>query len=142
MTKATMAGAPLIPVPWGEVFDKIAILTLKAERLSAPAARAHAQQELAFLQQVAQAAPGPVPELQADLLAVNTRLWQIEDALRQHEAIGDFGPEFIKLARAVYHENDERARIKRTINQQLNSPLVEEKQYAQYDRVLRNADAP
>ena len=37
--------------------------------------------------------------------------------------------EFIDLARAVYVSNDERAAIKKRINMQLGSRLVEEKSY-------------
>jgi hypothetical protein len=63
---------------------------------------------------------------------VNRRLWDIEDAIRRKEAAGSFDAQFIELARAVYHSNDERAGIKRQINQLLRSGIVEEKQYAAY----------
>ena len=43
-----------------------------------------------------------------------------------------FDAEFIRLARAVYVENHERAAIKRRINLQLGSAIVEEKSYAKY----------
>ena len=39
---------------------------------------------------------------------------------------------FIELARAVYAVNDERAALKRRINQKLSSDLVEEKSYTDY----------
>jgi hypothetical protein len=129
-----MTLAPTIPVSWGELLDKIAILTIKASRLSAPEARANVRHELDLLQRAARAAPQALPEHQAGLLAVNTRLWHIEDSIRRHEAAADFGPAFVALARAIYRENDERARIKRDINRRLGSPLVEEKQYTAYDR--------
>jgi hypothetical protein len=73
-----------------------------------------------------------VAELEAALLAVNMRLWRIEDLIREKEAAADFGPEFVALARSVYRENDERGRIKAAINRALGSVLVEEKQYAEY----------
>ena len=38
----------------------------------------------------------------------------------------------IELARAVYHRNDERAALKRQINDRLGSRLVEEKSYNAY----------
>jgi predicted transcriptional regulator len=38
------------------------------------------------------------------------------------------------LARAIYHTNDERSRIKRAINELLGSGIVEEKQYADYPK--------
>jgi len=44
----------------------------------------------------------------------------------------DILDEFIDLARAVYVSNDERAAIKKRINLQLGSRLVEEKSYKPY----------
>ncbi|MEA2745301.1 MAG: hypothetical protein QOG25_3672 [Acetobacteraceae bacterium] len=123
--------SPLIPVSWGELLDKIAILEIKAQRLVAADARGNAAAELELLRRAATDAPA-MPELRAALLAVNTRLWRIEDLIREKEAAGDFGPGFIDLARSVYRENDERARIKRALNQKLRSVLVEEKQYLAY----------
>jgi len=123
--------SPLIPVSWGELLDKIAILEIKTLRLRAPDARANAATELSQLRQTAADTAG-VPELMAALRAVNTRLWRIEDLIREKEAAGDFGPGFVALARAVYHENDERGRIKQALNRALRSALVEEKQYSAY----------
>jgi hypothetical protein len=124
--------SPVIPVSWGELLDKIAILEIKAARLRAPDAVANAERELALLRAAAGALPPETAPLRSALLAVNTRLWRIEDAIRAKEAAGDFGPEFIALARAVYRENDERGRIKQALNRLLQSALVEEKQYSAY----------
>jgi hypothetical protein len=66
------------------------------------------------------------------LLEVNERLWVIEDDIRGKERAQAFDAEFIRLARAVYVENDERAAIKRRINVKLGSSIVEEKSYASY----------
>jgi hypothetical protein len=123
--------SPLVPVSWGELLDKIVILEIKCLRLHAPSARDNAARELALLRQSASAVSG-VPELMEALRAVNTRLWRIEDLIREKEAAGDFGPGFIALARAVYHQNDERGRIKQALNQRLGSVLMEEKQYSAY----------
>lgn len=123
---------PMIPVSWGELLDKIAILQIKSRRLRAPEARANAAKELAVLRQAAGSPPPAPRELEAALIAVNTRLWRIEDLVREKEASGDFGPGFVALARAVYHENDERGRIKLALNRALRSSLVEEKQYSAY----------
>ncbi len=122
---------PTIPVSWGELLDKITILRIKTCRLRAPGSQINASTELQLLQRAVNG--GKIaPELEAALLAVNTRLWRIEDLLREKEAAGDFGAAFIALARAVYRENDERARIKRAVNRSLGSALVEEKQYVPY----------
>ena len=123
--------SPTIPVSWGELLDKISILDIKTQRLRAPEAKANATAERAALRQAADVPPGTA-ELQAALLAVNTRLWRIEDLIREKEAAGNFGPAFVALARAVYYENDERGRIKHALNRMLKSTLVEEKQYAAY----------
>ena len=123
--------APTIPISWGELLDKIAILTIKVDRLRNALARTNAEQELAMLRAVAASVRG-VAELDAALLAVNMRLWRIEDLIREKEAAGDFGAAFVALARSVYRENDERGRIKAAINRALGSVLVEEKQYAEY----------
>lgn len=134
--------SPIIPVSWGELLDKIAILEIKTHRLRAPEARASAAHELALLRQaVSGLAVASVPELRAALQAVNTRLWRIEDLIREKEAIGDFGPRFVALARAVYHENDERSRIKQALNRLLRSTVVEEKQYSAYEAVIGLTDA-
>jgi hypothetical protein len=66
------------------------------------------------------------------LLEVNERLWVIEDHIRDKERAKAFDDEFIRLARAVYFENDERALIKRRINLKLGSAIVEEKSYSDY----------
>jgi len=123
--------SPTIPVSLGELLDKIAILEIKTYRLRAPEGRPNAGRELAMLRRLASDLPG-IAELEAALLAVSTRLWRIEDLIREKEAAGDFGPGFVALARAVYRENDERGRIKQAINRVLASAVVEEKQYSAY----------
>jgi hypothetical protein len=126
---------PVVPVSWGELLDKIAILGIKRMRLRAPEAVANAEREIAALTPalaVLEPAPEGLAELRASLAAVNQRLWAIEDRIREQDAAGDFGAEFVALARAVYRENDERGRIKRAINMLLGSGLVEEKQYSAY----------
>ena len=126
---------PVVPVSWGELLDKIAILEIKRVRLRAPKALANAERELAALGPalaVLEPAPTGLAELRAALAAVNQRLWTIEDQIREKEAQGDFGPGFVALARSVYRENDERVRIKQAINVLLGSRLTEEKQYSAY----------
>jgi hypothetical protein len=78
------------------------------------------------------AAGKDIVELRAALKAVNEQLWVIEDDIRLKEKAQDFDAEFIKLARSVYFENDERARIKKNINLALGSAYVEEKSYEDY----------
>ena len=91
--------------------------------------------ELAALQTARCASVAESPALAAlvaALKAVNESLWDIEDRIRDCERAGDFGAAFIALARSVYRTNDERAGLKRRINELLGSELFEEKSYAAY----------
>ena len=123
---------PDAPIAWGELFDKVTILEIKAQRITAPAALANVRRELAALQAIEAAAPGSadLAGLKGELAGVNLALWEIEDAVRACEQAGDFGDRFVELARSVYRENDRRAAIKRRINVLLGSDIVEEKSYA------------
>ena len=72
------------------------------------------------------------PALVEALHRTNAALWEVEDALRDHERRQDFGASFVELARSVYRLNDERASLKKRINLAAGSLLVEEKSYAAY----------
>jgi predicted nucleic acid-binding Zn-ribbon protein len=67
--------------------------------------------------------------LTGHLKTVNERLWQVEDELRLCEKAADFGPRFVQLARSVYQWNDQRAALKRQINELLGAAFLEEKSY-------------
>ncbi len=117
---------------WGELLDKITILEIKRERITRAAARENVLREYRMLQRIGGQVlnrSGIAPLVRA-LKAVNEALWEIEDAIREQEAARQFGADFIRLARAVYQRNDERAAIKREINLKLESDLIEEKSYA------------
>ena len=125
----------LVPVSFGELLDKIAILQIKSERMADPAKLANVRRELSALEKTWMAHPAAghdVVELRAQLKAVNERLWDIEDDIRRKEQAQAFDEEFVRLARRVYFENDERARIKKDINLALGSAYVEEKSYQDY----------
>jgi Family of unknown function (DUF6165) len=124
-----------VPVSFGELLDKIAILQIKSERMNDASKLANVRHELTALEQTWMAHPAAgheIASLRAALKAVNERLWVIEDDIRIKEQRQEFDAEFVRLARAVYFENDERARIKREINRALGSSYVEEKSYQDY----------
>lgn len=122
-------GPITIEVSPGELLDKISILEIKRRRICDPEKRRNIRCELASLQTARRALdlPPNVRRLTRELGAVNTALWKIEDAVRRCERTGDFGADFIRLARSVYRNNDRRARLKRQINESLGSRLMEEK---------------
>jgi hypothetical protein len=63
---------------------------------------------------------------------VNQQLWDAEDAIRDFDRNGNFGSDFVELARSIYRMNDARATAKREINTLLGSRIVEEKGYKPY----------
>jgi hypothetical protein len=124
-----------VPISPGELLDKVTILRIKSQRMSDPAKLQNVRLELAALEETWRASPYSRADVGADIEAlqrVNERLWAIEDDIRDKERAQDFGADFVRLARAVYFENDERAAIKRRINLTLGSSIVEEKSYAEY----------
>lgn len=125
----------LVPTAPGELIDKLTILRLKAEKITDPAKLANVRHELAALQQTADVALPASAELSAlweQLYQINAALWVIEDDIRECESRSDFGPDFIRLARAVYVTNDQRAAVKKQINLHLGSAIIEEKSYNEH----------
>ena len=125
----------LVPVSAGELLDKITILRMKVARIQDAAKLANVKLELSLLEQIWKDSGAAAHDVALDERAlenVNERLWDIEDRIRDKEAHQTFDREFIELARAVYICNDERAAIKKHVNLQLGSRLVEEKSYKQY----------
>jgi Family of unknown function (DUF6165) len=125
----------LVPVSPGELLDKITILRIKVARIQDAAKLANVKLELALLERTWKDSGCATQAVTLDehaLQAVNEQLWDIEDRIRDKEARQTFDRDFIELARSVYVCNDERAAVKKRINQQLGSRLVEEKSYKQY----------
>jgi hypothetical protein len=125
----------LVPISPGELLDKITILRIKVARILDAAKVANVRLELDLLEKTwkdSGCASFDVARDERALQEVNERLWDVEDLIRDKEAKQTFDREFIELARAVYVSNDERAAIKKRINVQLGSRLVEEKSYKSY----------
>jgi hypothetical protein len=125
----------LVPISPGELLDKITILRIKAARIDDAGKLANVKLELALLEQTWRDSGAAAHDVAIDeraLQNVNERLWDIEDLIRDKEARQTFDRDFIELARAVYRCNDERADIKKRINLQLGSRLIEEKSYKPY----------
>lgn len=131
-----MSNTILVPISPGELLDKITILRIKAQRMTDREKVANVRHELELLEQTwresARQSGVDVSAEERELEAVNTRLWVIEDDIREKEGLRAFDARFIELARSVYIENDERAAIKKRINQKLGSKIVEEKSYKDY----------
>ena len=126
----------MVPISVGELIDKIVILEIKSERIKNANQLANIANELGALRAVrlGDVDRARLDALSAELKRVNANLWDVEDSIRECDARGDFGDNFIELARAVYRFNDERARLKKAINVESGSRLVEEKSYKSFQR--------
>lgn len=119
----------------GELMDKITILEIKKVKITDPEKQVIINKELNSLHSTYQASLTHSPELQEQITKlknINLKLWDIEEGKRECERQKDFGDKFIQLARSVYIENDNRAKIKAEINRLTNSTISEVKSYKNY----------
>lgn len=114
-----------IPVSIGEFLDKISILEIKF-LLSDDE---YVIKELNELNKIKSTLTQYTAEYMEQLREVNKKLWKVEDKLRKLEKEQKFDDEFIELSRSVYKLNDERADIKKRINEEMFSEIKEVKLY-------------
>ena len=122
----------LAEISAGELFDKITILEIKRTKISNKEKVNDIEKELSSLNEtVNKYIPNQssISTYIDDLKNINLKLWDIEDGKRAAEKNNEFGEKFIELARNVYKFNDERAKIKLTINTILGSNIKEVKSY-------------
>jgi len=121
-----------IEVSVGEIVDKLSILQIKTGMIKDQEKLANVKKEYDYLSNIV------FDELKIEqsdffnLVVINSKLWEIEDRIRNKERDQEFDEDFIDLARSVYFTNDERAEIKKSINLKYGSYFVEEKSYEKY----------
>ena len=122
------------PISLGELVDKISILMIKKKNISDSIKLEHVVKELEFLQKTLKEyiSEDKINKFIEDLVNINSKLWKIEDDIRECERNKLFDQTFIDLARSVYFTNDQRAKIKNDINKNFGSELVEVKSYEEY----------
>mgnify|MGYP001425387920 CR=1 FL=1 len=123
-----------VPISLGELVDKISILIVKQKNITDENKLNDVKKELKFLQDtlVKYVTNDEISNYLSELIKINSKLWVIEDDIRDCERKKEFDEKFIKLARSVYITNDKRASIKLDINKKFGSELVEVKSYEQY----------
>ena len=124
-----------VPISLGELIDKITILRIKSNKINSNEAQKNIRLELEKLEHILNtkiSINNNLKNFEIKLSKINQTLWDIEDQLREKEREKKFDKKFISLARMVYYKNDERAKIKRMINKNFGSELIEEKSYTQY----------
>ena len=122
------------PISLGELVDKISILTIKQKNITDETKLDHVKKELDFLQKTLMnyVQQEEINNFLENLININSKLWNIEDDIRECERKKLFDQSFIDLARSVYFTNDERAKVKNDINKTFGSELVEVKSYEEY----------
>ena len=129
-----------IPISRGEAIDRLTILKIKLFHIKNNDKLANIRTDHDLLEKAIHKyyPEAPIFPLKVDshifgeLYKVNQELWDVEDKLRVLERAKDFGSEFIELARSVYYLNDKRADVKKRINIEYKSALIEEKSYEAY----------
>lgn len=121
----------LLPCSIGELFDKISILEIKIKYITDPTKKINIQRELMELIEIRKTIKSTNAEdvLYFKLSEINQILWNVENKIRNKENEKNFDLEFIELAKMVYKNNDIRSKIKRQINENLGSYIIEEKFY-------------
>jgi hypothetical protein len=124
----------LVEVSIGEMLDKLTILSIKKNRIPDTEKLIHIEKEHDILEERSKKYldSKEVKDLFDELVEVNSKLWVIEDDLRDLESQKRFDNEFVQKARLVYMTNDLRFKIKNQINQITNSGVQEQKGYKEY----------
>lgn len=122
-----------IEVAHGELVDKVTILAIKLKKIKVQDKLINIRKEYDLLVH-AMAGIGVTEESEPyqSLLLINSTLWAVEDEIRIKEKKQEFDDTFIQLARRVYFENDRRSEVKRRINIDTGSNILEEKAYVNY----------
>ena len=122
------------PISLGELVDKISILMVKQKNIKNNDKLEQVNKELNYLQETLDnyTSKDEIKVFLNSLIDINSKLWIIEDDIRDCERKKQFDQKFIDLARSVYFTNDKRAKIKLDINNKFGSELVEVKSYEEY----------
>ena len=123
-----------IPISLGELIDKISILLIKEKNISDEKKLSKIREELSLLKKTLnhKINDNNIKNYLNKLVEINTKLWKIEDDIRDCERSKKFDKIFIDLARSVYITNDKRSEIKNEINNKFGSTIVEVKSYKKY----------
>ena len=121
-----------VPVSVGELLDKLSIVEIKIKNISDSQKLEYLNKEFNLLKEKADDVKSintqKYDEFYSSLLKTNSKLWEIEDDIRDLENLKNFDEAFVSLARSVYITNDERFEIKTKINNFFGSSIVEQKE--------------
>lgn len=120
-----------VDISKGELIDKITILEIKMDRIKDENKLKNIKNELDILYKLEfdTQYKGPMKD-------VNVKIWDCEELIRKmsmenplYQTDIPIRNQFIQCARNIHIFNDERARIKKLINVETGSEIVEEKSF-------------
>mgnify|MGYP001256223972 FL=1 len=122
------------PISLGELVDKISILHIKNLNIKDDKKLKLIREELDILNTILDEhiKRDDIKKYLNELININSKLWVIEDDIRECERKKIFDQSFIDLARSVYFTNDNRSKIKLDINKKFGSKIIEVKSYEDY----------
>jgi hypothetical protein len=122
------------PVSLGELVDKLSILHIKNINIKDDEKLKLIREELELLNQTLNKhiKKNDIQNYLDSLIEINSKLWVIEDDIRDCERDKKFDQTFIDLARSVYFTNDKRSEVKLEINKKFGSKIIEVKSYEEY----------
>ena len=124
-----------VPTSIGDLIDRLSILEIKKERITDLDKVKYINIELDALKLIIKEENidiKRIKNLYEEISNINLKLWKIEDDIRECERNKDFGNKFIQLARSIYKNNDLRANVKKQINKEFGSKIMEVKSYKEY----------
>ena len=122
----------LAEISAGELIDKITILEIKKAKISDKEKLIDVEKELSSLNHTMNKYipdESKISKYKNNLNIINAELWDLENAKRAAERENLFGEKFVENARKVYKLNDERAKLKLSINNALGSNIKEVKSH-------------
>ena len=119
----------LVEVSIGEVIDKLSILDIKKSKILDPARLECVEREYAALSEAKKhIAEFPNSFWYAQLVVVNTRIWDLTDEVRSFAWSSDT-EKFARLSNTIFDLNQQRFRLKERLNHLCNSEIQEQKGY-------------
>jgi len=122
------------PVSLGELVDKLSILHIKNINIKDNEKLKLIREEFDLLNKTLNdhIKRDDIQKYLDSLIEINSKLWVIEDDIRDCERNKNFDQKFIDLARSVYFTNDKRSEVKLEINKKFGSTIIEVKSYEEY----------
>ena len=123
-----------IEISPGELLDRITILEIKSARIADRAKQANIRAELERMCRIRDrdvTMTGKIDGLVDELRRVNEGIWELTDDVYARRAAGKLDRDLIDVCIRAFDLNNDRAKIKRRIDDELGSDILEEKAFGE-----------